>query len=199
MSARLRRDVVDDGDARARPDRGHDDVDEPGGIEARVRHGHRAHDGPPLTRDEGGDARRRAVVVIGQEQLIARLERERSQDRVDARRRVVHEHEVRSARADERRHGVSGGPHPRRLAARQSDQARDLAQQEMRRLPLHLVANLLLDGEDAPGHGPDGAVIQVRHIRVKRPVRVHLVAERHVLPPRREVIVLNCCEVWQGQ
>ena len=125
--------------------------------------------------------------MVGQEQLIARLERERSQDRVDAGCGVVHEHEIRSARADERRHGVGRRAHARGLAARQSDQARDLAQQELRRLPLHLVANLLLDGEDAPGHGPHGAVIQVRHIRVKCPVRVHLVAERHVLPPHREV------------
>jgi len=30
-------------------------------------------------------------------------------------------------------------------------------------------------------------------------VRVHFVAERHELPPRGDVIVLNCCEVWQGQ
>ena len=173
----FRRNVVDHRDTRARADRLGDPFDELIGIEARIGHLHDANLRSPLARHEGDDPRRRAIGVVGQEHLVARLEPEGSQDGVHAGRRVVYEHDVVAAGADEGRDVRCRTPKPRRLGRWNPGQTGDVAEQDLRRRALNLIANRLLRRQDPPRRHPDGAVIQVRHVRIERPVREHRFSE----------------------
>jgi len=105
------------------------------------------------------------VAVVGSQQLVAWLEAERSEHRVDPGRGVGHEHQVLRLGADQR-----GQRLPRAI-----EQARQLADQEPDRLGLHLPPQLGLPLEDRPGTGPEGTVVELHDGRVQGP---SILAER---------------------
>src|SRR5262249_8545992 len=55
----------------------------------------------------------------------------------------------------------------------------DLAQEELRRAALDLVTNGLLRGQDTLRRHTDGAVVEIRHVRIERKFRPHIRAELH--------------------
>ena len=96
------------------------------------------------------------------EELVARLEAERGEDRRHAGRRVVHEREALGVRVEERRATSRAGLVEQRL---------ELAAQEPDRLPLHPVAPGPLRLEDRLRARAERAVVEVRDVRLETPRR----------------------------
>jgi hypothetical protein len=100
-----------------------------------IRHLDGAHGGAALAGGKERRAQHAAVDEIGDQDLVALAQRKRAQDRVGAGGDVVHEHEVRAARAEERGDLVGGRAQPRRLRQRPAELGvRQRAQDEAARV-----------------------------------------------------------------
>ena len=104
---------------------------------------------------------RRVVLVVAGEQLVARPEAERREDRGDARRRVGHEGEAVGIGAEERGD----------LRARLVEVALELAAEEPRRLALDPVPPGALGLEDGLRARAERPVVEVRDVRLEQPRR----------------------------
>jgi hypothetical protein len=177
---RLRRDVVEDREARARRQRGRHGV---GGRRRRValrgpRRRHRDDLGAHRARHEPGRHHDRAVGLVEHDDLVARLQRERAQHRVDAGARVVDEHEVVAARADERADGVRRPAQQRtRRTGLVRRHAHQLAKQEAGRLRLDAALPGVLRLQHHARRRAHGAVVQVGDLGIQPPVAEEGAAE----------------------
>ena len=176
---RLRGHVVDHGQARARPEGALERRDAVLGVVDRRRPRHGVDDGAALGGEEGHGARDAAVGMVGDDDLVARREGERAQDRVDARARVVDEcqrvaaateegADARRSRAQARRRAGVGGRRRRRRA-----QVRQLAQHEARRMALDLFEQGKARLHHRVRRDADRAVVQVDAARLEREAREH--------------------------
>ena len=71
-----------------------------------------------LPGDERGGAGHAAVGMVGEQDLVAGLELDRAQHRIDAAAGVVDEHQVVGPHAEERGDPAGGGAQPRRFGRR---------------------------------------------------------------------------------
>ena len=101
--------------------------------------------------------RHRAVLVSGRQHFVVRLEPQRADDGVQARRRVRDEDEIFRARADE----------PRERRPRLGDQAVEATREELDGIALELALKLLITGEDGRRTGAVAAVVEERRARVE--------------------------------
>ncbi len=151
--------VIDEGQPRARRDRGEHRVDHPRRRDARPGHGGRDHADPcGLEHAEGVAAG--VVGVVGGEHLVAVAEAQRAHHGVHPGGRIGHERQI-----------VGIGAHePGQREARLVEQRLQLAREEQHGLPLHPRAQLLLQVEHAPRAGAERAVVQELDLRVQCPV-----------------------------
>ena len=134
----------------------------------RIRHLDGAHRRAALAGGKERRAQHAAVDQIRDQDLVALAQRKRAEDRIGAGGDVVHEHEVRAARAEKGRDLVGGRTQPRRLRQRPAELGfGQRAQDEAARVALHLVANPLLHRHDAPRRHAHGPVIQVGDARIE--------------------------------
>ena len=118
------------------------------------------HDlGPRLRGRQLRGAETGVVSVIGQQQLVARLQPQRPQHAVDSLGGVAHKHQIFGFGPDR-----CGQRLPRGV-----EQRRHFATEEPHGLPLHLPAELLLHVEYRPGAGPEGTVIEKGHLAIEVP------------------------------
>ena len=118
--------------------------------------------GPVPLRDRAQRVDRGVVLVVVGQQLVARLEPQRPEDRVDPGRGIRHEREAVRVRVEER-----ADRRPRRI-----EQPRQVAAQEAHGLGLEAVAQPALDGEDRLGAGPVRPVVEERDRGVEPPAEV---------------------------
>jgi hypothetical protein len=119
--------VVDEREARPGREGARDRVHERTAVPDRIGDRDGADRGPVLAGHEGRGVGDGPVRVIGHHDLVAGRELERAEDGVGARGRVVHEHEVVAAGAQELRDRVRRLPHAARSAVGHADPAYELA------------------------------------------------------------------------
>ena len=166
---RVRGDVVDDHQPGARTKSGRDPLENRARPRLRIGQLDRTHSraGPA-----GGVARspqHAPVGMVGEQELVALAEVERAQDGVDARGRVVDEHDVSAFRSDEVGDGVGCRAQPSRSRALGADHADDLPVEHARRLPLDLVPQALLQVEHPSRRRAQRPVVEIRDLRVEEP------------------------------
>ena len=129
-----------------------------------------------IARDLRGE-RHCAIREVGDQQLVACAQRQRSEHGVQPRGDVGHEHEIFRVRAEESGNLIARLAQACRGAPRHRVLAVQLAKHEPRRLSLHLVAQRLLALQHAARRCADGAVIEVGAVRIQEPVLQHGAAE----------------------
>ena len=116
--------------------------------------------------------------MIGEEHFVPIPEIEGRDHGVDPGSRVIHEHEILPAGAEESGHQLRRGAEPGRRGARHADRGGgELAQEKAGGLPLDLVANPLLRREHAARRRAHGPVVQIGDGGIEEPVREHGTAE----------------------
>ena len=132
----LRRDVIDDGERRLRADRSGERLHDVIRRSHRVWHLRHAHGRAPLARGKHHGPRHPAIAEIRDEDLVVGPDRPGAKNRVRAGRRVVDEHEVVAAHANELADGV--GRLTQAAGARLSDARRRSRQSSRSRYRLGL-------------------------------------------------------------
>jgi len=155
-------DMVEQGEACARRHAGEDGSDN--FLRGGEREGNfRNHDlRARLFRGKGGGVGAGSVFVVGQENLISRLQRERSQERVHARRGIRYEDQVFRLRPDE----------SSQCRTSVIQQRLQVAPEELHRLPFQAVLPSALGGQHRPRRAAEGTVIEECDGRIQQPKRV---------------------------
>ena len=168
----LRRDVIDDGERRLRANRSGERLHDVIRRAHRVRHLRHAHGRAPLARGKHHGPRHTAIAEIRDEDLVVGPDRPGAKNRVRAGRRVVDEHEVVTAHANELADGVGRLPQPGALGSRMpDDDLAELPQQIPAGIALDVVTDAALGVEYWQRRDADRAVIQIREARLERPLR----------------------------
>ena len=129
-----------------------------------------------LRADELPGSRHGAVLVPRRQHLVAGLEAERADDRIQAGGRVGDEDEIVGARAEK------GG----QRGARPGSQLVETAGEERDGVALELALQLLIAGEDGRRTGAVAAVVQEGDLRVEQEIQARYCLTVRELPPQPE-------------
>ena len=170
QSAR-RGDVIDHRQPRARRDRRRHRLQNRGGGRAGERNQRLGHARTGPFGDEPDCVPHRAIAMRQHQDLVIRLQAQRPQHGVASGGRVVDEHHVIPARADE----------PRQPIRRRPQRVRHHRPHEPGRLRLHPIAPGPLFGQHRQRRRAEGAVVDRQEIRIEPPQAAALPAQRRHL------------------
>jgi hypothetical protein len=176
---RLGADVVEHGQPGARRDRGGQRANVALRVVRRKRQGEGRDRRPALPGDEGGGAGHAAVGMVGEQDLVAGLELDRAQHRIDAAAGVVDEHQVLGSHADELRDPPGSGTQPRHFRRRRHAELHQLADHVARRMAFDLLEDRRPGAHHRERRHADGAVVQVDAAGLERKLFEQTAAELH--------------------